>query len=270
MQFRRKALAKQQSPEDLDVPAHLARPQGRLVLVVSAVVVAVVCFWAVTGTVSSKVSASGVLIHPEGSYTLQSPVTGQVVTVFANEGDTVAGGAPLFSVRTSAGQKVQTVRTVAAGRVTALSAGIGSVVETGSDLATVERISSTGEPLVAVLYASGSDASSIPAGAAVDLTVQSVSVQQYGVLRGHVLSVGTSPESQQQITSFLGSIELGRQFSAQGEPVAVVVQLERSNRTRSGYIWSSTDGPPYPLPSTASVSAAVQVAAEHPIAWLLP
>src|ERR1700730_1540514 len=57
VQFRQKALSKLQSPEELDVPVHLARPQGRLVLAVTVVVMAVACFWAVTGSVSPELSA---------------------------------------------------------------------------------------------------------------------------------------------------------------------------------------------------------------------
>lgn len=269
MQFRKKALVKQQSPEELDVPVRLARPQGRLVLTVTAVAMAAAGCWAVTGTVSSKVSAPGMLIHPEGSYTLQSPVAGQIVAVLAKEGDLLPGGAQLFSVSTGPGQPAQ-VRTVAPGRVTTLSARIGTVVGTGSELATVERISGPDEPLVAVVYAPASSAASIPAGAAVDLTVQSVAAQQYGVLRGRVLTVGRAPETQQQIADFLGSGELGRRFTAQGRPVAVVVRLERSGSTRSGYVWSSKQGPPYPVESTTLVSAAVRLGAVHPVDWILP
>ncbi|WP_042421447.1 HlyD family efflux transporter periplasmic adaptor subunit [Streptacidiphilus anmyonensis] len=270
MQFRQQALAKQQSPEDLDVPAQLARPQGRLVLLVTAAVVAAAGFWAVTGTVSTKADAPGILFHAEGSYTLESPVAGQVVAVYASAGDTLAAGAPLLGVRTGSSQKVQMVRTVSAGRITTLSAPLGSVVATGSGLATVERVTSPDEPLVAVLYASATTASSIPVGAEVDLTVQSVPVQQYGLLRGKVQSVGRSPESQQQIAGFLGSDQLAQAFSTQGEPVPVVVQLERYGSSRSGYAWSTTQGPPYQLQSTELVSAAVHLAGQHPIDWILP
>ena len=44
MQFRQKALSKLQSPEELDVPVHLARPQGRLVLTVTVLIMAVAGF----------------------------------------------------------------------------------------------------------------------------------------------------------------------------------------------------------------------------------
>ena len=74
MQFRQKALSKLQSPEELDLPVRFARPQGWLVLLVTVVVMAGAGYWAVTGTVSSKLSAPGILTHAQGSYVLQSPV----------------------------------------------------------------------------------------------------------------------------------------------------------------------------------------------------
>ncbi|GAA1912372.1 HlyD family efflux transporter periplasmic adaptor subunit [Streptantibioticus ferralitis] len=268
MQFRQKALAKLQSPEELDVPVRFARPQGWLVLTVTVLVMAVAGFWSVTGSVSPELSAPGILTHAEGSYVLQSPVAGQITAVFANEGDVLPSGARLLSVRTD--QKVVTVRTVAAGRVTALAAKIGAVVTTGADLATVERIDNANDPLVAVLYAPASGAPTVPVGSPVDLTVQSVPAQRFGVLRGRVLAVGRVPETRQQITSFLGDSQLGDQFSAQGQPVAVMVQLDRSTSTRSGYTWSSAGGPPYAIDSTTLVSGAIHLAAQRPIDWLLP
>lgn len=73
MQFRQQALAKLQSPEELDLPVRFARPQGWLVLSVTVVVMAAASVWAVTGSVTSTVSAPAVLTHGEGSYILQSP-----------------------------------------------------------------------------------------------------------------------------------------------------------------------------------------------------
>ncbi|MEC4020813.1 hypothetical protein [Streptomyces sp. H27-D2] len=268
MQFRQKALSKLQSPEELDVPVRFARPQGRLVLAVTALVMAAACFWAVTGSVTSKLSAPGILTHAEGSYILQSPVSGQVTAVLAEEGAMRPAGAPLVKVRTQRG--VTTVRTVAAGRVTSLVAKIGAVVTTGADVATVERVDDADDPMVAMLYVSGSGGSTVPVGAAVDLTVQSVPTQQFGVLRGRVKAVGRVPQNRQQITGFLGDSQLGEQFSAHGKPVAVLVQLDRSADTKSGYTWSSKQGPPYALDSTTSVSGAIHLTAQHPVDWLLP
>ncbi|MEU1311231.1 HlyD family efflux transporter periplasmic adaptor subunit [Streptomyces cinnamoneus] len=268
MQFRQKALSKLQSPEELDLPLRFARPQGRLVLAVTVVVMAVAAFWAFTGSVSSKLSAPGILTHAEGSYLLQSPFAGQVTAVLAKEGQLLSPGAPLVQVSTDRGDRV--VRVVAGGRLTTLVAKIGSVVTTGADVATVERVKNPDDPLVAMLYVPGGSGGTIPVGAAVDLNVQSVPQQRFGVLRGRVAAVGRAPQTPAQIGGFLGDGRLAAEFARQGNPVAVLVQLERSSATRSGYRWSSADGPPYAVDSTTPVTGAVHLAAQHPVDWLLP
>jgi biotin carboxyl carrier protein len=268
VQFRQKALSKLQSPEELDLPVRFARPQGRLVLAVTVVVMAAASFWAFTGSVSSKLSAPGILTHAEGSYLLQSPFAGQVTAVLAKEGQLLSPGAPLIQVSTDRGER--TVRVVAGGRVTILVAKTGSVVTTGADVATVERVENPDDPLVAMLYVPGGSGGTIPEGAAVDLTVQSVPQQRFGVLRGRVKAVGRAPQTQERISGFLGDSRLAAEFARQGNPIAVLVQLEPSPVTKSGYRWSSADGPPYAVDSATPVTGAVHLSAQHPVDWLLP
>ncbi|WP_129305187.1 HlyD family efflux transporter periplasmic adaptor subunit [Streptomyces sp. L2] len=268
MQFRQQALAKLQSPEELDLPVRLARPQGWLALAVTVVVMAAATVWALTGSVASTVSAPAVLTHGQGSYVLQSPVSGQVTAVLAQQGERLAAGAPVVKVRTAQGDSM--VRTVAAGRVTALAATIGQIVRTGTAVAAVEKVAHASDPLYATVYVPAENAASIPAHAAVDLTVPSVSTQRYGVLRGHVKSVDRAAQSAQSISAFLGDSQLGEQFTRKGRPVAVLVSLDRSASTKSGYRWSSADGPPYRLDSMTLASGSVKLADQRPVDWLLP
>ncbi len=268
MQFRQQALAKLQSPEELDLPVRFARPQGWLVLCVTVVVMAAASVWAVTGSVASTVSAPAVLTHGEGSYILQSPVAGQVTTVLAKEGERLPANSPVLKVRTSQGDSI--IRTVAAGRITALAATIGQIIQTGANVAAVEKITHASDPLYATVYVPADNAASVPANASVDLTVQSVPTQSYGVLRGHVKSVDHTAQSAQQIAEFLGDSQLGEQFTSKGRPVAVLVTLDTSSRTKSGYRWSSADGPPFTLTSMTLATGSIRMADQRPIDWLLP
>lgn len=268
MQFRQQALAKLQSPEELDLPVRFARPQGWLVMAVTVVVIAAASVWAVTGSVASTVSAPAILTHGQGSYILQSPVAGQVTQVIAKEGVRLPADSPVLKVRTADGDTV--VRTVAAGRITALAATIGQIISTGANVAAVEKVAHTGDPLYATVYVPAENAASIPENAAVDLTVSSVPTQEYGVLRGHVKSVDRSAQSAQQIAAFLGDSQLGEQFTKDGRPVAVLVKLDKSKGTKSGYRWSSADGPPFALTSMTVASGSIRLADQRPVDWLLP
>lgn len=268
MEFRRNALSRLQSPEELDLPVRLARPQGCLVLAVTLAVLAAAAVWAVTGTVSSKLNAPGVLTSAQGSYVLQSPLAGQVVEVSAQEGRLLPAGSPLLQVRTSHG--VQPVRMVAQGRIITLAAKIGAVVGAGTDVATVAHVSGANDPLVAMLYVSGDGATSVPVGAVVDLTVQSAPAKRFGTLRGRVAAIGGEPQTRQQITAFLGDDRLGEVFSAKGAPTAVIVQLKPDAGTKSGYAWSGSGAPPSALTLMTPVSGTVALSAQRPLDWLLP
>jgi multidrug efflux pump subunit AcrA (membrane-fusion protein) len=268
VQFRQQALAKLQSPEELDLPVRFARPQGWLVLSVTVVVMAAASVWAVTGSVASTVSAPAILTHGQGSYLLQSPVSGQVTAVLVEQGRRIAANAPVLKVRTEKGETV--VRSVAAGRVTGLAATIGAIITTGTNVAAVEKVADADNPLYATVYVPAENAATIPSNAAVDLTVQSAPTQQYGVLRGHVKSVDRAAQSEQQIAAFLGDSQLGEQFTKKGRPVAVLVRLDRSSGTKSGYKWSSAEGPPFRLSSMTAASGSIRLDDQRPIDWLLP
>nr|WP_240449100.1 HlyD family efflux transporter periplasmic adaptor subunit [Streptomyces harenosi] len=224
--------------------------------------------WAVTGSVASTVSAPAVLTHGQGSYVLQSPVSGQVTAVLAEQGERLPAGAPVLKVRTAEGETV--VRSLDAGRVSALAATVGQIVRTGANVAAVEKVAHARDPLYATVYVPAGNAAGIRSGAAVDLTVQSVPSQEYGVLRGHVKSVDRSAQSAQQIGAFLGDSQLGEQFTKEGRPVAVTVRLDTSSATKSGYEWSTAGGPPYTLTSMTLATGSIRVADQRPVDWLLP
>ncbi|MFI2410833.1 HlyD family efflux transporter periplasmic adaptor subunit [Streptomyces sp. NPDC018947] len=268
MQFRQQALTKLQSPEELDLPVRLARPQGWLVLSVTVLAMAAASVWAVTGSVTSTVGAPAVLTHGQGSYVLQSPVSGQVTAVLARQGERLAAGSPVLEVRTSEGESV--VRSLDAGRVSALAASVGQIISTGADVASVEKVARAGDPLHATVYVPAEKAAAIPAGAPVDLTVQSVPAQEYGVLRGHVTSVDRSVQSARSIGAFLGDAQLGEQLTKEGRPVAVTVRLDTSKSTESGYAWSSAQGPPFRLTSMTPATGSIRLADRRPVDWLLP
>jgi hypothetical protein len=120
------------------------------------------------------------------------------------------------------------------------------------------------------VYVPAENAASIPDKAAVDLTISSVPTQEYGVLRGHVKSVDRSAQSAQQIAAFLGDNQLGEQFTKDGRPVAVLVKLDKESSTKSGYKWSSADGPPFGLTSMTLASGSIRLTDQRPVDWLLP
>ncbi len=268
MQFRQQALARLQSPEELDLPVRFARPQGWLVLSVTVIAMAAASVWALTGSVTSSVQAPAILTYGQGSYILQSPVAGQVTAVLVREGERLPPPTPR-----------------AEGPYTGRRPGRAHPSDRTDHRARRERRADHrdrcgrrrgGEgprrrvPLYATVYVPAQKAAGIPAHASVDLTVQSVPSQEYGVLRGEVTRVDRSAQSPRQIAAFLGDAQLGEEFSRDGRPVAVTVKLKRSSRTESGYAWSSAEGPPFELTSMTLATGSIRLADRRPVDWLLP
>ncbi len=167
----------------------------------------------------------------------------------------------MLKVRTTQGATT-VVRTVAAGRVTALAATIGAIVSTGANVAAVEKVAHADDPLYATVYVPaerrhhprerrGRPHRAVGADPAVRGTARPCE--------------GGRPEraDPQQISSFLGDSQLGERF-AKGRPVAVLVRLDRSAATKSGLKWSSADGPPFALTSMTLATGSIRLADQRP------
>lgn len=267
MKFRSKALAKLNRRDELDAPAELTSPRTWIALAVVAALVVGGVIWAATAELPRKVDAAGILTHPQGSFSLQSPVSGQITGAFVGQGDAFPAGTPMFSV--AVGDHVEVIKAITGGRITAMLGKIGQVISAGSELAVIERIDGKDDQLVAVLYVPAADAGQVRKDSPVDLVVHSAPSQEYGVLRGVVQSISQFGESKQQITDFLGDEQLGEQFSSQGQPLKVVVTL-LPGHTASGYQWSTQTGPPYRIDSRTLVDGALHLPPIKPIDWMAP
>ncbi|NKE61454.1 HlyD family efflux transporter periplasmic adaptor subunit [Lentzea sp. PSKA42] len=266
MKFRQNALKKLNALDELDAPARLAKPSSWIALAAVAFVVIGGGIWATVGSLPRMVTAAGILTHQQGSFTLQSPVAGQITGVFVDQGSTFPQGTPMLTVQV--GNRTEIIRSVTGGRVTAMLGKVGQVIAAGSDLAVIERIEDQSDGLVAVLYVPTGEAGLIRKDTPVDLAVQSAPAQEFGVLRGTVVSISQFAESRQQISDFLGDDQLGDRFTAQGQPLKIVVRL-MEGETASGYRWSTQSGPPYRIDSRTLVTGAVQLSPIKPIEWVV-
>lgn len=266
MKFRPQALAKLQKPRAVDAPIQLARPRSLLSLGVVTLLMVAGAFWAVFGSVPQQTGATGILTHAEGSIYLQSPYSGQITGVYISEGSVFPANTPLFTIHDAAG--IETVRSFTGGRVISVVGAVGQEISQGTQLAVVETINETDDPLIAMLYLPQSSAGMVHVGSLVDLTVASAPADQFGVLRGTVESISQFPQTQGQISAFLGDPQLADEFSAQGQPFGVEVSLATANTT-SGFDWSGGAGPPYQIDSRTLVSASIQMAPIKPIDWLV-
>ena len=90
--YRRVALERMTSPEQLDQLMQIASARLWLGLLAAALLMTAVAVWAVFGSIPSRVHATGVLIRTGGVYNVTSPSTGLVGDVAVEAGDVVHEG----------------------------------------------------------------------------------------------------------------------------------------------------------------------------------
>ncbi|HPG34605.1 MAG TPA: hypothetical protein PLM34_12170, partial [Lentimicrobium sp.] len=87
---------------------------------------------------------------------------------------------------------------------------------------------------------------------------------------GNVVYVSEYPASAQRMMLTLGNSELVRQLIGDGAPIEVRVKLVMDNTTKSGYKWSTSEGPAILIDDGTSCIGEVKVAEKRPISMVIP
>ena len=267
MKYRFKALAKLREPDELDTPTALTSTRGWLTLLSLAAVVAVAIIWAVFGRLPQTVSANGLITPPDGATQVQSVYTGIVTEIHANDGGQVRAGEDLAVVRDAQGAS-HGIISFFSGQVISIEVAEGQVIQVGSTVATLERSSAGGSPLVAMLFVPSSQSAGVAPGESVLLSVASAPAAAFGLLRGRVLSVSQFPLTAPEISALLGGSIPAAALAAAGGNLLVTVSLPRDGRTVSGYSWTTRGGPPQALLPLVSATGTITLAVRAPITLL--
>ncbi len=262
--FRREALEKLSSPEQLDQLLRVASPRGWVALLGVSLLVGAVAVWGVVGSIPSTIKGQGLLQRGEGVQLIEAPGPGQVSKILVKPGDTIQANQPVVNIATADG--TTEIRSLLVGRILELRVGEGAFVQTSTPLVSFELVK---EDLEAVLYLAPAEGKQVQPGMEVQIAPATVSQQEYGVLRGSVRSVSDCPVSVQGMLQVLGSDELVRALSAnQGSLIEVRVDLIKA-ATPSGYQWSSPSGPEMEIQGGTFCSATITLGQRRPIDLIL-
>src|SRR5687768_13449091 len=90
--FRKVALDRLASPEQLDLLMEVTSPRTWLALTALALLLATAVTWGFVGTIPTQVEAQGVLIKAGGLFDIFAQGSGMVTEVLVTEGDLVKRG----------------------------------------------------------------------------------------------------------------------------------------------------------------------------------
>ena len=138
------------------------------------------------------------------------------------------------------------IRSPFAGHVVEMKAQAGNLFEAGAPLMTVLRdddADPTTGALQAIAYVSPTDGKKVKPGEAVLVAPSSVETSEFGKLRGTVLSIAETPATTAGMMNALKNDQMVKTLSADGAPFMVLITLQPAPANKSGYAWSSSQGP---------------------------
>jgi multidrug resistance efflux pump len=272
--FRQVALERLSSPEQLDQLMRVTTPRGWLALLALIGLIVTVVGWSFSDTIPTEVVGKGILLRGGRVLSVVSSTPGQVDAVLVRVGDIVEQGQAIARVKPGVlangdagiAQPVE-VRSPHTGRIVEIAVAQGSVVGTGTAIASLED---TTKPLEAVIYMPPENGKNIQVGMEVQISPSHVRREEYGFIRGNVESVATFPSTFQSMMLVLANEQLVQEFLAGGTPIEIRIALVPDATTPSGYRWSSSNGSPVVINSGTLCLATVTLDEQRPINLVLP
>jgi HlyD family secretion protein len=156
------------------------------------------------------------------------------------------------------------------GKIVSVRVEVGDVVQTGSQLMTVEMMGGHSRFLEAVLFFPAAQGKRIHRGMKAHVSASTLKKEQYGSIIGLVTFVSAFPTSPQVMERVLQNKKMVEDLSKDGAPIEVRVALVPDVRTFSRYKWTSSNGPPVSIETGTVCSGSAIVKRQPPIQLIIP
>ena len=220
--------------------------------------------WGVLGRAADQVTGIGVMLPSEGLYDLASPTPASCAGSPSATGTDSPPGRP--SCLALADGSVKEVRTAIDGTIVALLVKLGSFVDAGSPVATIEP---AGSDLQVVLYVGAADGKQIRPGHDRVHRAEHHPVVAVRHDEGHGHR-GLEPDRQRRTARRHPRPEQPTDpaLLERGPALEVMVPLERAD-TPSGFAWTASNGPDFPITSGTLVDGSVVIDEGSPVQQIL-
>lgn len=161
----------------------------------------------------------------------------------------------------------KTVVSPASGIVISVNTAVGKIVSEGNSIAS---ITSLGEGLDVLVFMLPHEGQKVTPGMNALVSPTTIEKEEYGSLKGKVLSVSAFPEAAETIIALLHNQEMAKQFVESGSPIGIRVRINRDPKTFSTYQWSSSQGPNKKVFPGMLADVRITVRSQSPISLIIP
>lgn len=238
--YRKSALERISSPEQLDKVLKVTSPMSWLALAGVTLIVVATIIWSVLGTIPVTITAPGIVSSKVGSNAVYAQEAGMVVSVRVRTGDEIHLGDPVLTYKNAANEVV-TIYSDQVGTVADIVLKKGDSFTPGSEVIRVTPTTQAAQMIVC--YVPLAQAKKLERGMTVNITLDSLDNQSYGNMVGRIVNIDAYASSVNGMSGVLGSgNNLDAEFTKNGAVVAVACELYPDEDTASGYYWSNEKG----------------------------
>ncbi|MBP9764090.1 MAG: NHLP bacteriocin system secretion protein [Gammaproteobacteria bacterium] len=153
------------------------------------------------------------------------------------------------------------------GIVISVNTSVGKIVPDGSSVVT---ITSLGEGLDGLIFMLPHEGERVTPEMTALVTPTTIEKEEYGSMKGKVLSVSEFPQAAETIIALLHNQEMAKQFVESGAPTGIRIRIMRDPNTFSGYQWSSSKGPNKKISPGTLAEVRITVRKQPPISLVIP
>lgn len=143
----------------------------------------------------------------------------------------------------------------------------GNLVSSKDRIVTIETNESA---MQAVLFIPAGDGKKVNVGMQVQISPSTVKPEEFGFMLGQVTSVLLFPSTPEGMQRVLRNDQLVKELSQRGSPIQVTADLLTDPNTRSGFKWSSPQGPPVGIFSGTLCNGSIVVDRKRPVEYVIP
>ncbi len=267
--FRKSAIEKLSSPEQLDKSIVVTSPMSWTVLIGIAIII--VCFgvWAFCGSMPTTLEAQGVISNGIYTNSIYSEVSGTVEDIFVSEGEKVNSDEVLATIVDS-NQELHKVVANESCTITKLLIEKGCSVNYTDEMFGISPISNNDG--FVVFYVGIEQLPNIKTNMDVVINLPAFDNQKYGHMKGTIVQVDTIASSEEAIKRVVGNNENVIEYlNMMAQPVAAVTcKIEKDSNSANGYFWSSDKGHSLSVNKGSVVNVKVIMDEQAPITKLIP